>query len=217
MPRKIYLEGELGQKFGSVRTIEADSFEDVLKCLSANFDDFKHYLADCYEKGIYFFWKVNGKDLTCPEELRLNFQEGDMVISPIPAGELSINPVKLIKKAFGTVGKVLLGGALTLLGFGLIAGGSLLLGTAATIVGQFLFSAGMYELLSEDPSTDNNDDTSYLFSGANQNINEGDPVPVCYGKLRIPGRQISFEIRNDKNVISNLAQQQTRAPWRWTP
>ena len=57
MLRDVYLEGELGEKFGKVRRMEASSFEDALRCLSGNFDDFKTYLADCYEKGIYFYWK----------------------------------------------------------------------------------------------------------------------------------------------------------------
>jgi len=209
MLRNVYLEGELGEKFGSLRTIDADSFEDVLKCLHGNFDDFRAYLADCYEKGIYFFWKINGKHITSPEELELRFGEGDMVISPIPAGAIW----NKIKKAFKGIGKILLGGALMLLGFGMIAGviaGGVLLGAAATIVGQFLFSAGMYELLAEDPSTDNSQDTSYLFSGASQNINENDPIPICYGRLRIPGRQISFEVRNADNIISNINSLSTR-------
>lgn len=209
MLRNVYLEGELGEKFGTLRTMDADSFEDVLKCLHGNFDDFRAYLADCYEKGIYFFWKINGKHITSVEELELKFKEGDMVISPIPAGSI----LGFVKKAFSSIGKILLGGALMLLGFGMIAGvvaGGLLLGAGATIIGQFLFSQGMYELLAEDPSTDNSQDTSYLFSGAAQNINENDPVPICYGRLRIPARQISFEIRNDENIISNINSLSTR-------
>lgn len=206
MLRNVYLEGELGEKFGTLRTMDADSFEDVLKCLHGNFDDFRAYLADCYEKGIYFFWKINGKHITTAEELELKFKEGDMVISPVPAGAIW----GFVKKAFKSIGKILLGGALILLGFGLVATGSILLGAGATIIGQFLFSQGMYELLAEDPSTDNSQDTSYLFSGAAQNINENDPVPICYGRLRIPARQISFEIRNDENIISNINSLSTR-------
>jgi hypothetical protein len=34
---------------------------------------------------------------------------------------------------------------------------------------------------------------TYLM-GAEQNIIEGDPVPVLYGRLRVPGQPVSFEI-----------------------
>ena len=203
MLREVYLEGELGEKFGKVRKIEANSFEDVLRCLSGNFDDFKTYLADCYKKEIYFYWKVNDKLITKPEELSLNYPEGAMVITPVPAGSVS----KLVKGVLGIIAGaalILTGGAL-LMGIGLFG----LTGTTATavgvgmnLVGQFLYAAGMLELLSEDPASEDQD-TSYLFSGAQMNISKGDPIPVCYGHLRIPGRQISFEIRNEDSVLSN--------------
>lgn len=193
MLRTVHLEGELGEKFGFQRQIEADSFKDVLLCLQANFEDFRQYLADCYEKEIYFIWKINNEELSNPEELLLQYPVGDMVISPVPAGAF-------LKSAL----KALAGLALTLIGGGLLlAGGKVLLGSLAFLAGQYLFSMGMYELLSEDPSTDANDDVSHLFSGAEQNISADDPIPVCYGRLRIPGRPISFEIRNEDGFIAS--------------
>ena len=203
MLRDVYLEGELGEKFGKVRRMEANSFEDALRCLSGNFDDFKNYLADCYDKGIYFYWKVNDHTITTPDELFLQYPEGAMVITPVPAGAIG----KFIKGALGIIAGVALvitGGAL-LAGaglFGLSGATAFAVGAGMQMLGQFLFAAGLLELLSEDPETDAQD-TSYLFNGASQNISEGDPIPVCYGHLRIPGRQISFEIRNEDSVLSN--------------
>lgn len=195
MLRTVHLEGELGEKFGFERQIQANSFHDVLRCLQANFEDFRAYLADCYEKGIYFTWKVNNQELTCPEELVLQYPVGDMVISPIPAGAISLK---------GLV-KTLAGAALLLTGAGmLLTGGLSIIGGASFLAGQYLFSQGMYELLAEDPATDANDDVSHLFTGAEQNISEDDPIPVCYGRLRIPGRPISFEIRNEDGFISSV-------------
>lgn len=203
MLRDIYLEGELGEKFGKVRQIEANSFEDVLRCLSANFDDFKTYLADCYKKEIYFYWKINDQLITNPEELYLNYPEGAMVITPVPAGSVK----KLVKGALMVLAGaalIITGGALAagIITFGLSAGTAFAVGTAMGLAGQYLFGMGMFEILSEDPAS-NDQDTSYLFQGAQMNISEGDPIPVCYGHLRIPGRQISFEIRNEDSVISN--------------
>ncbi len=192
MLRTVHLQGELGEKFGFERQIEANSFKDVLLCLQANFEDFKGYLADCYEKEIYFIWKINNQELTCPDELLLEYPTGDMVITPIPAGAISI------KSAF----KAIAGFALVVVGAGMLLAGKAVLGSLAYLAGQYLFSQGLYELLAEDPSTDD-EDLSYLFSGADQNINSNDPIPVCYGRLRIPGRPISFEIRNEDGFISS--------------
>lgn len=203
MLRDIYLEGELGEKFGKVRQIEANSFEDVLRCLSANFEDFKTYLADCYKKEIYFYWKINDQLITNPEEFYLNYPEGAMVITPVPAGSIK-KYVKGALKILAGAALIITGGALAagILTFGLTAGTAFAVGTAMGLAGQYLFGMGMFEILSEDPAS-NDQDTSYLFQGAQMNISEGDPIPVCYGHLRIPGRQISFEIRNEDSVISN--------------
>ena len=193
MLRTVHLHGELGEKFGFERQIEANSFKDVLLCLQANFEDFKAYLADCYEKEIYFVWKINNQELTCPDELLLEYPEGDMVITPIPAGAGFS-----LKSAF----KAIAGFALVIVGSILLIKGAFVLGGLSYLAGQYLFSQGLYELLAEDPSTDD-EDLSYLFSGADQNINSNDPIPVCYGRLRIPGRPISFEIRNEDGFISS--------------
>lgn len=195
MLRTVHLHGELGEKFGFERQIEANSFKDVLLCLQANFEDFKAYLADCYEKEIYFVWKINNQELTCPDELLLEYPEGDMVITPIPAGAGFS-----LKSAF----KAIAGFALVIVGSILLMKGAFVLGGLSYLAGQYLFSQGLYELLAEDPSTDD-EDLSYLFSGADQNINSNDPIPVCYGRLRIPGRPISFEIRNEDGFISSTA------------
>ena len=60
--------------------------------------------------------------------------------------------------------------------------------------------------MAPDPSTDNQQDESYLFQGAGQTIVEGDPVPVLYGKLRVPGRPISFEVKNANQTFIDFAE-----------
>ena len=58
--------------------------------------------------------------------------------------------------------------------------------------------AGITQMMAPDPSVDTDQEQSYLFNGAEQNIIEGDPVPILYGKLRVPGQPISFEIAGAK-------------------
>lgn len=191
MLRTVHLGGELGEKFGAERQIEANSFEDVIRCLNANFDNFKSYLKDCYEKDIVFIWKVNDEVITDPEQLKLQYPVGDMIITPVPSGAIG----GIFKKAF----KLVLGAALIFVGLAVPG----VMGFAIFMVGQYLFSQGLYELLAEDPVTDADKDTSYIFSGSEQNINEDAPIPICYGRLRIPGRPISFEVRNEDGFISS--------------
>ena len=60
--------------------------------------------------------------------------------------------------------------------------------------------------MSPDPSVDNQQDESYLFQGSSHTIIEGDPVPILYGQLRVPGRPISFEIKNQNRSFVDYAQ-----------
>jgi len=186
MKRKVYLEGELGRRYGSERVIEADTVADIIKCLSANFESFKHYLNSCVDKGLGIKIKVNDTIVDTVEELYLLYGKGDVIITIVPAGSKS----KFLK--------VLVGAAILAVGWW----------TGIPMLQQFGLSmmiGGIAELLAPDPESakDIKTDTGYIYSGTAQVVQETDPVPICYGRIRIPGRPVSFEIRNASTVITN--------------
>jgi len=210
MLRKVYLEGEIADRFGSEFEIEANSFADVMSCLNANFDDFRQYITECYEKGIGFVCQINGKGIQKEEELLLNYKEGDMIISAMPMGSkggigkiIAAVVIAVILMTPGLREAFLLGSgpgaaAATLTGFGKFM----------AMVAINLAMTGLQEMMAPDPSVDDSvqQDESYLFQGAGQTILEGDPVPVLYGELRIPGRPISFGIKNENRGFTDIAQ-----------
>jgi hypothetical protein len=63
---------------------------------------------------------------------------------------------------------------------------------------------GIQQLMLPDPATDKSGPKSYLFDGAATNFQEGDPVPLLYGELRVPGRPISFEVMNENTQVSGF-------------
>ena len=71
-------------------------------------------------------------------------------------------------------------------------------GLVAAGIAVNLALTGISQVMAPDPSVDNDQDESYLFQGTGQTLIEGDPVPVLYGKLRIPGRPISLQVRNER-------------------
>ena len=82
---------------------------------------------------------------------------------------------------------------------------------SATQVGFAMFTMGLNLTLTSlamsdapDPSVDKSGPQSYLFNGSEQNIVEGDPVPVLYGRLRVPGRPISFDVRANDDGQSTM-------------
>lgn len=194
MKRKIYLDGELGEKFGKVLTLDAQSFRDVFKAIDAQRPEFRTYLAECHENKIGFIMHVEDSPLTTDEELLMNFGKGDMYISPAPEGSGSA-----IRGILKIVAAVVIAFVLA----------PMLPAWAAYIaygVATGLAMSGLADLMAPDPATDvENDsrqDSSYLFQGSGQTILEGDPVPLLYGRLRIPGRLIDFDVRNKNSQFT---------------
>jgi len=204
------MEGELGELFGKERTIYAESFADVFKCLDANFEGkFRDYLLDCHKKDLGFMLHVEGNHVSTEEELFLAYPPGTMTIAPAPVGSggkiggflkiiAAIVIAVVLVSVFGPAGA----------GF-LEAFGTLLAGAEGVLVQIAAFAAvglalsGLMQILAPDPSVDAQQEEAYVFQGAEQNIVEGDPVPVCYGKLRVPGRPIGFDLRNKSQSFVN--------------
>jgi len=222
MERKVYLEGEIAKKLGSEFTIYADSVTDVWKCLTCNFPELRQYLIECHEKNIGFLCQVGDKGLEDEEELLLKLGEGDIYISPQPMGSKSglgkiLAAIAIVALVVWSGGQALAlanasaaaaGASTTAITFGsaLAAGAGSWLGLAALGIAVNLALTGLQQIMAPDPSLDipeNAAENSYLFQGSEQTVLEGDPVPVVYGQLRVPGRPIGFELRNKENVFSN--------------
>lgn len=202
MKRKVRLEGEMATKFGKEFTMNVNSFAEALKCLDGNFPEFRKYLIECHEKNIAFDCQIAGTPVLDERELLLECCEGDIQITPIPAGSgrgigKLIAGIVMIYIVVQTGGL----GAISAAAAGGATAGTYLAATAAILglsIGVNLAMTGISEMLAPDPSTDNDQDESYLFQGTGQTLVEGDPVPVLYGKLRVPGRPISLQVRNER-------------------
>ena len=54
MKRNVYLEGEIGAKYGNKFSIEGDSFSDILRCLECNFPTLRSYFIEADENNVCF-------------------------------------------------------------------------------------------------------------------------------------------------------------------
>lgn len=211
MKRKVYLEGELAQKYGRVLELDVDSFQDAFKLLDVNFPGFRKYLVDCHEAGVGFILDIGTKNIEKEEDLIYPVGEGDMVITPVPAGSKSgmgkiLAAIAIVAVIYFT-GGFGAGGWLTA-GFqaGATAGATMLsvAGMTALSMSLSLAMQGIMQLMAPDPATDSRAPQAYLFNGSEQNIIEGDPVPLLYGELRVPGRPISIGVINNVNTYNPL-------------
>lgn len=213
MKRKVYLEGEIGEKFGKEFTLDVNSFKEVIQCLDCNFSELRPYLVECHENGIAFVCEVDNTPITNDGELLLHYPTGDMTIRALPIGSDGIAKfvlgAVLVALLFvpgvgqvvgGAAGSTLFGAATAVGASGLAIGAAL----GLAVLGGALLMQGLTEMMAPDPAVDNGGtqkEDSYLFQGAGQTIVEGDPLPILYGELRVPGRPISFQTANATAVF----------------
>ncbi len=79
-------------------------------------------------------------------------------------------------------------------------------GNMVLMLGTNLALVGLAEMQMPDAG-EMTSDPSFLFNGANSNIEQGQPVPVLYGTMKIGGTPLSqgFKAGELKNTVYNLA------------
>ena len=214
MMHNVYLQGELGEKFGHKFVVDATSYQDVIRCINANRPEFKQYLVDCHHNDIGFIFDTAGKEVEEETELFDKLKEGDITIAIAPMGSKSgfakiLAAIAILvvifyppaAAALAKMGAVTVSGGVgsqslfTAMMAGNLSGLASFGVLAATNVGMGLLSMGMQQLMAPDPSIDRQDASSnYLFDGAAGASREGDPSPILYGELRIPGRPIVINV-----------------------
>ena len=210
MQHSVYLQGDLGERFGNKFTVHTDNYRDVFRCINANRPDFLPYLRKCHEEDIGFIVETAGEQID-QEDLLLPLKQGDITIAIAPAGSKS--GVGKILAALVLIFFVLpmMGAASTFSmtsGFGtmgemIAAGFAAKGGMAVALLATNLALAGIQQMMAPDPAVDQDNPTNYIFSGGASAQVEGDPVPLLYGELRVPGRPIAVDIRNGGRTGSN--------------
>lgn len=196
MHRNVYLQGELAEKFGHKFTVCADSCAEILKCINANRPSFLHFLRECERKDVALGIKWQEEEIS-EDTLVRPLEKGDVSIALIPAGSGDGAKKILAAIAIITIGLPLLAPAAPYATYGaaIKAGAATLTGKIAVGLATNLAITGIAEIMAPDPQDDINSQ-NYLFDGDTQLIEEGDPIPVLYGELRIPGRPISINVIN---------------------
>lgn len=202
MNRNVYLQGELADRFGEKLVLNVPTLSDLFKLLYANDPTLKQYMLDCGEKGISFSCELADRSLAEEEGLE-QLEEGDLFVAPVPSGSKS-GGGKLLA-ALAIVAFMLIPGPhQAYLASTIVKGGTLTYGQVLGGMAVNLALSGIQQLMLPDPATDKTGPKSYLFDGSATNMQEGDPVPLLYGELRVPGRPISFEVMNENTHVSGF-------------
>lgn len=206
MHRNVELVGEIGDLFGTTHKVYAKTYSDALKCIEANHPELRKYLIDCVDRGVSFSFYTEESEAETGEDLLVPLTPGDITIAAVPEGSKSAF-AKILAAVilFTVIGPYMasLANANTVAGSVHGLGGSVQAGkflgmTAKTITTMYTTVAtnlaimGIQQLMAPDPDSDASSPTNYLFNGNAQSIAEGDPIPLLYGELRVPGHPISI-------------------------
>lgn len=192
----VYLEGNLA-KFGSKWETSCNTIGEILRLIECQTPGFRKHLIDAHEAGIEYQIK-RGEELLDEDELLLNLNDDDIVITELPAGADGV------KKIFAAIVLVVLAfttGGLTL-GAGFSASIGFNVGTALLLAGTSLAMMGISEMMMPDPSVDGiENNRNYLFSGPSNAVTQGQAVPLAYGELIVGGAPISLSYSRTPIIV----------------
>lgn len=183
----VLLYGFLGRRFGKVHRYDVRSPAEAVRALCATIKGFKQALVD----GGHYRVVVGGREAFNLPRI------GD----PVSERE-TIRIVPTVSGAGNGFGQVLIGAALIAASFYAPFATTALWGTATVgsvmgSIGVSLVLGGVSQMLFSPPQAQSGgverpeNKPSYAFDGAVNTAAQGNPVPVCYGRLIIGSQVIS--------------------------
>ena len=185
----VTLYGHLADRYGKTHHIEANTPSVVIRAFCANFKDFKEQII---QDGQAFYKILAGKENRSDVESIHVGTSKSIKIIPIIGGK-------------GGLGKVIVGAALIVASaylpgstyFSAMSSFSINASAIASSIGWSMVLGGVSQMLFAPPKVKINNGErpenlpSYAFAGAVNTTGQGNPVPICYGRLRVGSQVIS--------------------------
>ena len=211
---KVHLMGDIGDKFGYEWSMNVSDYGEIIRLIDCQREGFKQYLIESEENEIGFVIQRADEYINDEQELLLNLNDEDIIITAVPLGAGTDSG----KGGFmGTGwGKIIIGTILIVIGYhfpmlmgalgNTIAGPAVwatMVGGSMMVMGTTLILEGVHQLMLGDIDKKKQQE-GYLFDGGNNNILQGQPVPLLYGELLIAGTPISASMSNNAIPLSYL-------------
>ena len=182
---EISIEGRLGQELGSFWRLKVRTFVELFNALEANTSKLRKYL-DGHRKEYWAIF-VNNERVELSSFLHSDIKNKKIKIIPILAGGASTMAAAIVS-AIGVKGAL----AVAVLEFVLTA----IISTAIS----FGLSMLMAKLMkTDDPQAVNT--TSFIFSSPENVAQQGQVVPVGYGRIKVGSKVISVGLTNVDKYI----------------
>jgi predicted phage tail protein len=183
---QVILHGILAKEFRKNFSLAIKRPKEVFDAISCAHSNFRNRIAELANQGIHFALLVDGKKITELQELNIQKESQEIHLVPLIIG------------AGGTV----IAGAI--FGAGAVAAGGVAAFTATAINAVIIGVAtmGIQMMLAPKPemqrpeSVVNSAKQSFLFSSKANVAEQGIPVPVGYGRLRVGSAVIQSTIKS---------------------
>lgn len=183
---QVTLHGILAKEFKKTFSLAIKRPKEVFDAISCTHNNFRHRIVELANQGVHFTLLVDGKKMATIEELSIVSDNQQIDIVPLVCGAGKVGAIIAVI-ALG----VLTGGA------GIVLGMSFL-----TNIGVGLVMMGIQMALAPKPKMDrpsadvNSAKQSFLFSSKANTAEQGIPVPVGYGRLRVGSAVIQSTIKS---------------------
>jgi len=194
----VFIHGKLGREFGKYFKFSLSKPRDAIAAIDANHDGFKKRMVELAQGGAQY-----------------SIIAHDQVISTVEdfVAKRNIKQIHIMPVVFGSgvaalaVGVIALGASVAATSAGFAIVGSILLSVALSAI-----SFGIQSLLAKPPEANNASASastsatskSFLFTNKENITQQGNPVPLGYGRLRIGSAVIQQTIKNYPNSISTF-------------
>jgi predicted phage tail protein len=187
----VLLYGHLGKRFGRRHQYDIRTPAEAVRALAVTLPGFRRYLIEHSRPG---YRVLVGKSPRTLETLAYPADDAIKIVPVVAGAGRGFGSVILGAALIG-VGFIT-GGAGLSLGSAWALGGSYFAGYLATNIGVGLVLGGVAQMLAPTPKTPGTPERpenrpSFAFDGPLNTTAQGNPVPVCYGRLIVGSQVIS--------------------------
>jgi len=188
MLKKLYLYGDLAEKYGAVHSFHIDSVGEAMRAMEANYPGFRNSIDRRAHYNV-----VRGETLAEGEAL-----DEDTIVMKFKKGDFHIAPAVIGAKA--GVLQTILGAVLVVIGIIMLYTPAAAFGPAVIKLGVALMLTGIAVMLTPVPETgygdneDPNQRRGFLFDGPTNTTEQGGVIPLIYGRMLVGSTIISTSI-----------------------
>lgn len=188
---QVILHGILAKEFRKSFSLAIKRPKEVFDAISCSHDNFRNRIVELSNQGIHFALLVDGKKTTAIEDASIASGVQKIDIVPVICGT-------------GVVAAVV-GVALAVGGFavgGMAFAGAAFLGNLMMSVGVGIAMMGIQNMLAPKPEIQRPESTvdavkqSFMFGSKTNVADQGFPVPVGYGRLRVGSSVIQATVKS---------------------